>query len=156
MGKKKDIIVEVDMYNKYAEIDEMYSTKCRKIKLSVPSNFRMLCAILDVKVEQILNDFMWMLSYSYHKTATGKQRKFAQKFFQVCKYGEHLYTKKQIEEMFDELRCERKIYETIDTMEHNDLRLFWKNNHMYMQYWYKRWFNKIDRAKGDISVLNEH
>jgi len=154
--KKKHRVVTVDMYHKYAEIDEMYSSKVKEVKLDIPSNLRMLCAILDVKVEKLLNDFMWMLSYSHHNSATTKQREITKKFFLACKYGQPLYTKRQIKQMFDELKADRKIYETIKGMDHEDMKLFWKNNHMYMQHWFKRWFNKRDRAKGDISTLNEY
>uniref|UniRef100_F4C510 Abnormal GONad development family member (Gon-4) n=1 Tax=Sphingobacterium sp. (strain 21) TaxID=743722 RepID=F4C510_SPHS2 len=59
MKKKKDKIVTVDRYSKYADIDEMYSTKYSNIKLTIPSNLRMLCAIFEVKVEDLLYDFMW-------------------------------------------------------------------------------------------------
>ena len=65
MKKKKARIVKVDRYHKYADIDEMYSTKYRDIKLSIPSNLRMLCAILEIKVENLLYDLMWMLSYRW-------------------------------------------------------------------------------------------
>ena len=157
MGKKKNnSITTVDMCDKYADIDEMYSTKDREIKLSIPSNFRMLCAILDVKVGKILSDFMWMLSYSHHDSASNKQRKMAKKFFLSRKYGKSIYTKKQIKQMFDELKAVRKLYKTIDGMDYEDKNLFWRNNNMYMQYWFKRWFEKRDRAKGDISILNEY
>lgn len=155
MKKKKAKIITVDMYHKYAEIDEMYSSKVREVKLDIPSNLRMLCAILDVEVENLLNDFMWMLSYSHHNSATIKQRKTAKKFFLACKYGQPLYTKNQIKKMFDELKAERKIYETIDGMDHEDKKLFWKNNHMYMQHWFKRWFEK-NRRPGNISELEKY
>src|SRR5690606_40307911 len=36
--KKKTKIVTVDMYHKYAEIDEMYSSKVREVNLDIPSN----------------------------------------------------------------------------------------------------------------------
>ena len=153
--KKNPKVVTVDMYHKYAEIDEMYSSKVREIKLDIPSNLRMLCAILDVKVEKLLTDFMWMLSYSHHNSATPKQRKAANKFFINCKYGQPLYAKNQVKQMFDELKAEREIYETIDGMDHEDKKLFWKNNHMYKQHWFKRWFEK-NRQMGDISVLQEY
>ncbi|MGJ1411526.1 hypothetical protein ACR78Z_17825 [Sphingobacterium thalpophilum] len=153
--KKNPKVVTVDMYHKYAEIDEMYSSKVREVNLDIPSNLRMLCAILDIKVEKLLNDFMWMLSYSHHNSATPKQRKIAKKFFLACKYGQPLYTKKQIKQMFDELKADRKIRKTIDGMDHEDMKLFWKSNHMYMQHWFKRWFEK-NRHKGDISILEEH
>ena len=153
--QKKDKNITVDMYDKYEEIDDMYSTKVRKVKLHIPSNLRLLCAILDVKVEKLLSDFMWMLSYSHHNSASNKQRKMANKFFLACKYGQPLYAKKQIKQMFDELKAERKIYETTDGMDYEDNKFFWKSNHMYTQYWFKRWFEK-NRHKGDISILEEH
>src|SRR5690606_7608503 len=153
--KKNPKVVTVDMYHKYAEIDEMYSSKVREIKLDIPSNLRMMCAILDIKVEKLLNDFMWMLSYSHHNSATPNQRKTAKKFFITCMYGQPLYTKNQVKQMFDELKAEREIYETIDGMDHEDKKLLWKNNHMYKQHWFKRWFEK-NRQMGDISVLQEY
>lgn len=152
--KKKKEIVTVDMYHKYAEIDERYSSKTREIKLNIPSNLRMLCAILDVQVETILKDLMWMLSYSHHDSATTKQRKVAKKFFIACKYGQPFYTKKQIKQMFMELKADREIYDTTDGMSQEDMELFWKNNHMYKQYWFKRWFEK-NRRKEDISVIEQ-
>src|SRR5690606_20855929 len=131
------------------------SSKVRKIKLPIPSNLRMLCAILDVNVKTLLVDFMWILSYDHHNSATTKQRKAANKFFMACKYGQPLYSKKHINQMFDELKTDRKIGETLDGMDCQDMELFWKNNHMYTQHWFKRWFEK-NRRKGDISILNEH
>jgi DNA-binding Xre family transcriptional regulator len=155
MKKKKTKIVTVDRYHKYADIDEMYSTKQRDIKLLIPSNLRMLCAILEVKVEDLLYDFMWMLSYSAIEGATNKQRKAAKKFFLLCRYGQPQYSEKQIKQMFDELKAGRKIYDTIDGMEQDDMELFWRNNHMYWQHWFKRWFKKNTR-QDDISVLEKY
>lgn len=155
MRRKKAKIITVDRYHKYADIDEMYSSKVREVRLMIPSNLRMLCAILDVEVENLLSDFMWMLSYSHHNSATLKQRKAAKKFFMACRYGQPLYSKKQIKTMFDELKAERKIYETIEGMEQEDKNLFWKNNHMYMQHWFKRWFER-NRRPGNISELERY
>lgn len=154
MGKKKKI-VDVDIYQKYADVDEIYSSKNREMKLFVPSNLRMLCAILDVKVEKLLNDFMWMLSYSHHSSASETQRKIGMNFFLSGKYGQPLYFKKQIKQMFHKLKAERKIHETIDSMDHEDMNLFLKNKNMYTQHWFKRWFEK-NRRNVDISVLNDY
>lgn len=153
--KKKDRIVTVDMYHQYAEIDEMYSSRPREVKLNIPSNLRMLCAILEVEVEKLLNDFIWMLSYSHHNSATSKQRKIAKKFFLCCKFGQPFYSKKQIMQMFNELKSQRKIDETVGTIDYKDRELFWKNKHMYIQYWFKRWF-EMNRHNGDVSKLEEY
>lgn len=155
MGKKKEKIVEVDMYHKYADIDEMYASKNRKIQLLVPSNLRMLCAILDVKVEKLLSDFMWMLSYSHHSSASDKQREIGMNFILTSKYGQPLYSKKQIKQMFLELKAERKIHDTIDGMDYQDMNLFSKNCNMYKRHWFKKWFEK-NRHKADITALNDY
>lgn len=153
--KNKRKVVEVDIYGYYSEIDEMYSSLDRTYVLNVPANFRMLCAILGIKVEKILIDFMWLVSYANHNDASTEKRNAARIFFMSCGYGQPDYSEEQINQMFDELEAERLIYETINKMERKDLELFWRNNHMYMQYWFKRWFEKKCR-KEDISILNEY
>lgn len=155
MKKQKTKIITVDKYHKYAEIDEMYSSKFKNIELSIPSNLRMLCAILEVKVEDVLNDFMWIVSYSVIPDATNKKRNAARAFFLTCKYGQPLYSEKQINQMFEELKADRKIYETIEGMEPEDMELFWRNHHMYKQHWFKRWFKK-NRKPGNISELEKY
>ncbi|AIM36712.1 hypothetical protein KO02_08350 [Sphingobacterium sp. ML3W] len=155
MGNKKEKIVEVSRFDKYAEINEVYSSLDRTYQINVPSNFRMLCTILDVKVDDILKDFMWLVSYSVHSNTTNKRRKAARKFFMSCRYGQPGYSEEQINQMFDELKAERLNYDTIDGMEREDLELFWRNNHMYKQHWFKRWFNKKCRKEA-ITVLNDY
>ncbi len=155
MKKQKPKVRTVDKYEKYAEIGEMYSSKWKKVDLLIPSNFRMLCAILGVKLEDVLRNFMWMVSYSVLKQATDKQRSAARKFFLSCKFGRPQYSKKQVNQMFSELKAIRKIYDTTDGMEEDDMELFWKNNHMYTEYWFKRWFEK-NRRQDDISVLEKY
>ncbi|SJN22962.1 hypothetical protein FM107_03645 [Sphingobacterium sp. JB170] len=40
-------------------------------------------------------------------------------------------------------------------MEPDDTRLFWKNNHMYVEHWFKRWFEKNKRTD-DVTVLEKY
>lgn len=154
--KKKDKTSQLSKPFTYDDIDEMYASLDRKYQLNVPSNFRMLCAILDVKVQDILADFMWLVSYSVHRDADGKRRDAAREFFMSCQYGQPHYSEEKINQMFEELKAERLIYDTINCMDHEDLQVFHRYKNMHMQHWFKRWFNKIDRAKGDISILNEY
>lgn len=142
-------------FSNYDEIDEMYASLDRKYELNVPSNFRMICAILGVKVEVILKDFMWLVSYSNHRDGESKRRNAARAFFMSCAYGQPGYSEEQIDQMFDELKAERLIYDTINGMNREDLELFWRNNHMYKQHWFKRWFEQKCR-KEEISILAEY
>ncbi|MBD8489299.1 hypothetical protein IFO69_11130 [Echinicola sp. CAU 1574] len=56
MKKKKAKVTLVEQYAEYAEIGDMYTSRWKKLDLLIPSNFRMLCAILQVKPEKILMD----------------------------------------------------------------------------------------------------
>jgi hypothetical protein len=155
MKKQKAKVRTVDKYEKYAEIGEMYSSKWKKVNLFIPSNFRMLCAILGVMPKDILCDFMRMVSYAPSDRATEKQRKAAKKFFLTCRFGQPAYPEKDINTMFKELKAVRTIYSTTENMDWDDKELFWKNNHMYTEYWFKRWFEK-NRRQDDISVLEKY
>ena len=146
--------LRVGEYQRYKEIGEHYSTKHQKVELLVPSNFRLLCVILDVKIEVVLRDFMWMLSYSSIKNASRKKRDAARKFFLCCGYGKPRYTGKQINTMLDELEALRKIYDTTESMERDDLELFWKNSHMYTEFWFKRWYGRDSRPDA-LAALKE-
>ncbi len=97
MKNDKPKVRTVDKYEKYAEINELYSSKRRKLELSVPGNFRMLCAILSIKPEDVLCDFMRMVSYSVADRATEKQRKAARKFFLTFRFGQPDYSEKDID-----------------------------------------------------------
>ncbi|MEJ7779581.1 MAG: hypothetical protein WKF68_08315 [Daejeonella sp.] len=64
------------LFHKYEEMHEDYSTRNRKYNLSLPANFRMLCALIETRPEKILGDFMWNVSYMITK-ATEEQRQAA-------------------------------------------------------------------------------
>ncbi|WP_339863722.1 hypothetical protein [uncultured Algoriphagus sp.] len=155
MNKKKAKTIPVDPYKHYAEIGSMYSSKWRKLDLLIPSNFRMLCAILNIKPERVLMDFMWKLSYSVIEGATEKQRKAGKKFFIASGFGQPAFAKEDIKKMFSELKSLRKLSDTTEAMEDGNKEQFWKNNHMFVEYWYKRWFEKNIRPD-DLSVLEEY
>src|SRR5690606_1746195 len=155
MKKQNTKVRTVDKYERYSEIGEMYSSKWRKVDLLIPSNFRMLCAILGVKMEDVLRDYMWMVSYAVSDGGTEKQRKAAKKFFLACQFGQPAYPKKDINAMFEELKAVRTTYNTTENMDWDDKELFWKNNHMYIEYWFKRWFEK-NRRQADITVLENY
>jgi hypothetical protein len=57
--------------------------------------------------------------------------------------------------MFSELKSLRKLIETTEAMEDGNKELFWKKNHMFVEYWYKRWFEK-NTHPDDLSVLEEY
>ena len=140
----------------YEEIHTDYSTKQREFKLLVPSNFRMLCALLETEPEKILTDFLWFVSHD-NTEASGKQRSAAVEYFIINGYGQKIYDEKDIREMFKELEAIRCLSPEI-----NDKDISWDQltrhyswNHMYIQYWFKKWFYKV-RRKGKLSDIKNY
>lgn len=152
MKKQRPKIKTVDRYERYSETEELYSSKRRNLTLLVPSNFRMLCAILEIKPEEVLHDFMWLVSYSYSEPANEKQRKAAKKFFLEGRFGQQACSQKEINRMFKELKALRTICDTTESIDVDDRELHWQGHHMHAQHWFKRWFGKI-RHSEDVSLL---
>jgi len=155
--KKKKLnfeVIPIDNYEEYAELSEMYASKWQELDLLIPSNFRMICAVLNVKPERVLMDFMWKLSHSAIDGATKKQRKAGRKFMLHSNFGEASYSKNDLKKMFSELKAIRKLYEITGSMEEGHKELFWKSNHMYTEFWFKRWFEKNNRLE-DLSILEK-
>lgn len=143
-------------FNKYEVLHEDYASKNRDYNLSVPANFRMLCAITETRPEKILHDFMWNVSYMMTK-ASDEQRKAAAEYFILCGYGQDMYPEQDIRQIFRELDAKRCLWPDRDDQaindEQRDLHYTW--GHMYMQCWFKKWFWKV-RRKGKLSVLREY
>lgn len=155
MSRKKSKNKQKDPYKKYAEIGDLFTSRWRKLDLLIPSNFRLLCAILQVKPEQILKDFMWKASYSAILGVTKKQQKTGERFFLEAGFGQPTYSKEDIKRMFSELKSIRKLCDTTESMKDREKELFWKSNHMYIEFWYKRWFEKKS-GQDHLSVLEEY
>lgn len=138
----------------YKEINPLYGSRKKEVSLLIPSNLRMLCAMLDVKPEKLLHDFMWTVSESHHK-CTEPQRIKAKDYFLECGYGQELYPKEDILQMFKELEAIRSLWIEIT---HNNRKAFDQHirwQHMYIEYWFEKWFNKVRRKEG-VEILDEY
>lgn len=152
--KDQQAMKKKDKKDPYKEIDERYGTQCRDFRLNVPSNLRMLCALLEVKPETLLRDFMWTVSYSYGK-ATNEQRTSAVDYFLKCGYGENLYKKKDIQIMFQELKAKKLLMINDENAKRDHRERHFRWSHMYAQYWFRKWFYKV-RRKAKLSVLKDY
>lgn len=142
---------ENDSHN---EPDPRYSTKFRHFDLQVPANLRVLCALLEVTPERLLNDFMQAVSYSF-SSATTEQSQAAVGYFLQREYGQHLYGPEQIRRMFRELEARQllRIDNYPDHERYFDVHCRWSN--MYIQYWFKKWFYRVQRRKS-MKALEEY
>jgi hypothetical protein len=134
-------------FSQYEEINEDYSTKTIQAKLSVPSNFRMLCALFETTAEQILTDFMWKLS-AMPGVGTAEERRAAIQYILSAGLGQKIYSKEEIIQIFTELEAKQTLWPPINdpvmTQQQRDLHYHW--GHMYIEYWFEKWYRKHRRA----------
>lgn len=149
--KKK--IIRVDRFSHYTDIEERYSSKTRKIEITVPLNMRMLCAIFNINIEQVLSDYMTLLSCSYCKDGKNKQYLFAKKFFISRHYNKGLYTKLQVNNMFAQLKYMKINLDIYNLINNKDTELFWQNQHMCSQHWFRYWY-QLNKRDTDVSSLD--
>ncbi|SHE40646.1 hypothetical protein [Pedobacter caeni] len=143
------------VFKKYQEVPEMYATKHMPLNLTIPPNFRMLCALLDVKPTQVINDFMAIVSSSYQVNFPIEANKAAVEYLLKCEYGKRYFYKEDIAVMLSELEAVRVVTETMDKSNSTEMNLFFCFKHMQAQTWFKTWYTKNKRKK-TISVLNEY
>jgi hypothetical protein len=132
---------------KYEDIDSLYSTKRYSIPLSVPAEFRLLCAILGATPEKLLNDFMQNAGFT-NQSSNAQHRIEAQEYLMECGYGKDLYTDEQLNSIFKELDAQRALWPAFNSMSRNQFNIHATWHHMYMEYWFKKWYWAA-RVEGD-------
>ncbi|UKB78580.1 hypothetical protein [Chryseobacterium sp. MEBOG07] len=115
----------------------------------------MLCALLDVKPTQVLNDFMTIVSSSYKEDFPVEANRAAIEYVLKCGYGKRYFYDKDIVVMLNELEAARVVGETMDKNNSAEMDLYFCFRHMQSQHWFKTWFNKNIREE-PITVLNEY
>ncbi|MBB2148962.1 hypothetical protein [Pedobacter gandavensis] len=143
------------LIDKYVDAPERYSTKVINTNLSIPANFRMLCALTGVAPVKILSDFMWIVSSSYVKESACIKREAAIDYFIKCSYGQDYYHKDDLLNMLKELEAVRVVDEMMTGCSGDKLRLFYCFKNMQAPVWFKKWFNKSKRLES-ISVLDQY
>ncbi|WP_256009590.1 hypothetical protein [Desertivirga xinjiangensis] len=127
-------------FKQYEEISDEFSSEWRKLDLLVPSNLKMLCRLLDLKLETLLKDFMWRLSYMV-ASGTDEQCQAARDYFLSCGYGKNFYSEKQLQQIFRELDAKKQFWPDVDdeviTPVQEELHYLW--SHMHMEYWLEKW-----------------
>jgi hypothetical protein len=96
----------------------------------------MLCQLLNVPKEEILQDFLNTLAQeTYGKT--GEPQDSIARYFIQCGYGQDNYTKEEIEKMLSELRCISSLWPDEAPTEIITRHASWRG--MYHAYWFEKW-----------------
>ena len=79
----------------------------KQINIRINKQLQMLCAILEVSPEEVLQQFADNLSLDSKYTSSSDERSMAVEYFMRCGYGMHIFTFDEIETMFDQLNAIR-------------------------------------------------
>ena len=130
--------------NKPKERPPWDGTRTEHVRLQIPGNFVMLCELLQIKVDQVLYEFMCTLSMDSYGFGFGiKQRKLLVKYLVSCGYGQHRFTPKDIGEMLTDLNSVSALWPGGAPMEMIERHAEWRT--FFHEYWYKKWRNKFRR-----------
>ena len=111
----------------------------QSIELQIPGQLAMLCELLEITPQQLLQGFINDLSLEVHYSNGSDERRMAGEYFMRVGYGMHRYSFDQVEQMFEGL---------------NWLRLQWPGNDKekekqylqrrkgYLKQWFQGWESK--------------
>ncbi len=77
------------------------------MKIRINKQLEMLCKILGITPQEVLQHFADDLSLDHRYTSGSDERRMAVEYFMRCGYGTHLFDFEEIEQMFDELNAIR-------------------------------------------------
>lgn len=112
--------------------------------LWIPPSVLLLCKLLDISPEQLLKDFLEILSFnSWKRPERQKQRSILTEYIVENNYGSQFYHPNDIREMFRELDALGLLYpkdgeeKTVDT--------YVSYRTMFYTYWFDKWAKKYRR-----------
>lgn len=112
------------------------------ISLLIPCQFRMICSLLEIDVERVLQDFMSDLFNANHNTGT-EEWIMIRDYFILSRYGQHHYTSSDIRLMIEELHTITSLWPKEADPDLFKKHVAWRN--AYYRYWYEKWHRKYKR-----------
>jgi len=107
-----------------------------ELDLYLPAHFRMLCSLMGVPMEKMIEDFITTLSGSYSSLGEGPRAKL-EEYFKLCGYGRKRYTEEEIRQMLYELEAIYRLWPRGENMALMDLHVAWRE--AYKKHWYEKW-----------------
>lgn len=118
------------------ELQPWENSNNEKVDLYLPAHFRMLCSLMGVPAEKILEDFITTLSGAYHSLGEEPRAKL-EEYFNLCGYGRKRYTEEELRRMLYELNAIYRLWPDQADGKLIDLHAEWRR--AYDQYWYEKW-----------------
>lgn len=109
----------------------------------IPSQFLLLCRLVDKPPEDIITDFMDNLACaSWKREGRDHVKSLLIEYFLAHGYGQEHYSKEEIRQMFKEMDAVGMLFPN-DNSEMIDIYADWRKKHN--EYWFNKWFTKNER-----------
>ncbi len=120
-----------------------------EFKFFLPSEFLLLCKLMNTKPEKIIRDFIDNLSCgSWNRQGRDQAKEHLVNYFIAHGYGRHCYGEEDIRQMFKEMDALGLLFPHDGKMKLIDSYVDWRDKHR--NYWFKKWSRKPGQKKEKI------
>lgn len=114
------------------------------VTIILPQQFLLLCRLMELTPETLLQDFAQNLSCgSWKREGRDEAKAHLLNYFIAHGYGRHLYTHAEIQQLFKEMDALGLLFPYNGNIQLVKQYAAWRSRHN--RYWFKKWFEKPGR-----------
>ncbi len=114
------------------------------MELQIPRQLALLCDLLEITPQQVLQGFINDLSQEVHASNGSDERNMAAAYFLRVGYGTHCYEWEQISQMFEELDLLRWQWPGNDPEKEKQYR---QQCRTYLKRWHQQWKARQNQSR---------
>lgn len=123
----------------------------KTITIRINKQLNMLCQVLEIKPEQVLQDFADNLSLHHQYTSGSDERRMAVEYFMRVGYGTGAIDFDELEHMFDQLETLRWAFYNFGNDRHEEYLAYRNNELAKLQ---RAWLKKVQKVKQEYMKNN--
>ena len=118
----------------------------------LPYNFLLLCGIIEIPPQKILEDFMAALSGQCNGREEWKiAHKHLKYYFLANGYGQQYYTRKELYQIFTEMNDVKLLLPDSNDEEQIESHVIWRD--AYQHRWFDKWYQKPRQRPRNHPIL---
>lgn len=119
-------------------------SKTQQLRFHIPYGFLLLCKLWNTTPDDVLTDFMDCLAGSIRQENKNPEAiVHIQQFALSMTYGQHHYTKEDIQTMFAELNAIALLWPQNAETKFMEMHARWRQQ--YYNWWFEKWYGKYKR-----------
>ena len=114
-------------------------SKTQQFRFHLPNEFLLLCKLWNTTPDDLLIDFIERLA-GYLKKDNNEATGHIQNYALAMNYGQHRYTKEDVQIMFTELNAINLLWPQHADIKFMEMHARWRQQ--YYNWWFEKWNNK--------------